>query len=206
MELLTSTHKKSAWLMTKSCRRLPGFTLIEILVALALLGILMSVVVPNINRFRPGYERKALVSDLSALVSRTWQDALVTRQLHRVWFDFIHRTITIERDTGTKDMRGEEKFEEVSGQYIKATISLPEYIQIKDLFIDGIDQMHRSGIPGFKIEHAWFYIYPDGSIQEVVINLFDTSDTTQSEAGTRLGLVLSPFTAKFTAYDTFQQP
>jgi hypothetical protein len=56
------------------------------------------------------------------------------------------------------------------------------------------------------INEVWFYIYPDGSTQEVIINVFDTSDTSQAEAGTRFGLVLSPFTGTFSVYDTFQRP
>ncbi len=191
----------------RPCRHsFSGFSLIEIVFALLLLGILMTYIIPSVDRFRPGYERKAFIANLSALTQRAWQSALVTRQLHRVKFDVIHHTVSIERDTGTKDAKGDEVYQEISGEYIKSEITWPDYLQIKDFFIDGVDQMHRISSPGFKIEETWFYAYADGSVQEVIINLFDTKDASQSEAGTRLSLVLSPFTAKFTTYDTFQQP
>jgi prepilin-type N-terminal cleavage/methylation domain-containing protein len=194
-------------MIRRSCRFIvSGFTLIEILVALLLLGLLLSYVIPSVDTFRPGYERKAFIADVSALTQRSWQNALVTQCLHRMRFDFARRTISVEQDTGTKDVQGNQQFKLIPGEYIKSEISWPEHLQIKDFFIDGVDQMHRIGVPGFKIEEAWFYTYPDGSVQEVVINLFDTKDATQSDAGTRLSLVLSPFTAKFTSYDTFQQP
>jgi prepilin-type N-terminal cleavage/methylation domain-containing protein len=190
-----------------SCSRAyAGFSLVEILVALLLLGILMTYIMPSIDRFRPGYERKAFITNLSALTQRAWQSALATHQLHRVKFDMTHHLVVIERSTGTKDPKGEDVYQEISGEYIRSEISWPDYLQIKEFFIDGVDQMHRIGVPGFKVEETWFYAYPDGSVQEVVINMFDTKDASQSEAGTRLSLVLSPFTAKFTNYDTFQQP
>lgn len=206
MESIIKIH---AWLTCSStgrpCKPSQGFSLLEIVVAIALLALLMAIGVPALNRFRPGYERNAFVSTLSALVQRTWQDAQITHKTHRIRFDIPHRTVIAEREMGKNDM-GEVQYQEVSSQYIQSRITWPAHIQIKDVFIDGIDQMHKPGMPGFKVEEVWFYVYADGSIQEVIINMFDTTDASQAEAGTRLGLVLSPFTAKFTAYDTFQQP
>ena len=206
MESITKIH---AWLTRivtcRPCKPSIGFSLLEIVVAIALLALLMSIGIPALNKFRPGYDRKAFISTLSALVQRTWQDAQVTHKTHRIRFDINHRTVIAEREIGKNDM-GELQYQEVSSQYMPSRITWPEHIQIKDVFIDGIDQMHKPGMPGFKIEEVWFYVYQDGSLQEVIINMFDTTDASQAEAGTRLGLVLSPFTAKFTAYDTFQQP
>ena len=184
----------------------PGFTFIEIIVVLAIMGLLMAVVVPNIQRFRPGYERNLFVTTVSALVQRAWQNALATHELHRVWFNIEQRTVVIQQATDKHNRAGEAIYQEISSEYIPASYTWPESLQIKDFFIDGTDFMHAPGTAGVKIHEVWFYIYPDGSCQEVIINIFDTADTTESEAGTRLSLVLNPFSARFTQYGTFQHP
>jgi hypothetical protein len=136
-------------------------------------------------------------------VQRAWQESLATHELHRLWFDLKKKKVVVQKATDKKDRMGEPIFQEISSEYIDATYEWPESLQIKDFFIDGVDVMH---VPSMRIDEVWFYLFPDGSCQEVIINIFDTADTSESEAGTRLSLVLNPFSLRFTQYATFQQP
>ncbi len=167
------------------------------------MGLLLTIAVPNLYRFRPGYERKKFVTSLSALVQRAWQNALATHELHRVWFDVQRRKVAVQRATDKRDRAGEPVYQEISSEYISAEYSWPETLQFKDFFIDGTDVLHA---PGMRIHEMWFFVFPDGSCEEVIMNIFDTADATESEAGTRMSLVLNPFTTRFVQYATFQQP
>lgn len=180
-----------------------GFTFIELVIVLAILGLMLAVAVPNFQKFRPGYERRQLVATLSVLTQRAWQNALATHELHRLWFDLERRKVVVQKATDKKDRSGEQIFEEISDEYVPASYHWPESLQIKDFFADGADLLH---VPGLRVEELWFYVFPDGSAQEVIVNFFDTADTSESEAGTRLSLVLNPFSVKFAQYETFQQP
>lgn len=180
-----------------------GFTFIEIAVVLAIFGLLATISVPLVQRWRPGYERALLVARLNSLVRRAWQSALTTHQVQRLLFDLEKRTVTLQRETQQRTKAGEPTYQELSSEYINAQISWPESIQVKDFFIEGMDAFH---VPGTRIQEVWFYVFPDGSSQEVILNFFDTADATEAEAGTRLSLVLNPFSASFKQYETFQHP
>lgn len=52
---------------------------------------------------------------------------------------------------------------------------------------------------------TWFYVVPDGMAQRVTINMTDSQDIDSGGRPAKIGLVLNPFNAQFTAYDTFKR-
>lgn len=201
-EMLKKVQRKNV--LVNGISRARGFTFLELVVALALIGLMATIVIPNLNRLQPGYERKEFITTLSALTQRAWQSAVTSQRQHRVWFDLLSHRVVIEKAAEKKNEKGEILYQELPHDYVASSYTWKPSLLIKDFFINGTDEMHRPGRVG-TINEVWFYIYPDGSTQEVIINVFDTSDTSQAEAGTRFSLVLSPFTGTFSIYDTFQQ-
>ena len=161
-----------------------------------IIALVATIAIPNLQQRMPGYQRKQFFTEISSLMAITWEHALRTNQLHRVLFDFDRRTIRIEVET--KEEKGKKSFKEITGAYRKTMYQWPETIEVRQFFIEGINEM-RSGV---KVDKMWIFITPEGLAQDVVINAVDTSQ----HAEIPLGLVLNPFTAQFTLYETFQKP
>lgn len=180
-----------------------GFTLLEILVVLAIIGVLMAVVVPNFRNLLPGRERKLFVAKLNGLTRIAWQRALVERKTQKISFDFDKRLIWLESATGAvKD--GTPEFAKAKGGYIPTALKIPKVIDIKNFIIEGFDEIGRYGA-GRKTTESWFYIIPDGMAQSVTINFLDTGNLNAAGKPRQFGLVLNPFNAQFRGYNAFQK-
>jgi len=167
------------------------------------MGLLLKIIVPNIQKMRSGYERKQFISKLNALLSFTWQHAIVTQAIHRIQFDLEKNSVSVYFATKEHTAHGKPLFSPVKGRYINTRIPWPQQIKIKQFFVLGFDEMRR--FVERTVSQVWFYVAPEGLAQEVIINFTDTSDTRQTLPRTT-SLVLNPFTAQFTVYDTFQKP
>lgn len=183
-----------------------GFTLIEILIAFAIIGILMSIVVPSFKQLLPRREREAFISTLSALARSAWQRALIERKVHKVSFNLKKNLFWVEMATGnTKE--GQPEFVPVKGTYAKTSVVVPKNIEIKNFIIEGFDEMGKRGGGGGKLSEfeSWFYIMPDGLSQAVTINFIDTKQKNAVGKPRQFGLVLNPFNAQFKTYESFQK-
>ena len=181
-----------------------AFTLLELIVALVIVGILGTIVAPNLGRLRPGYEHDQFVSNIRTLVRRGWQESLQNHQLHRLYFDLEKRIARLERETGKKTSTGEVAYEPVSSVYMMSVFTWPEALELKDLFIDSESMLHKTG--STRLNFFWFAIFPDGTAQHVLMNWFDKGDTKESDAGTRFSVEVSPFISKVTEAYGFKKP
>lgn len=183
-----------------------GFTLIELLVVMLLIGIMASLVVPNLRIMIPEQERKLFITQLNDLVQFAWQNALKTRKLHRIFFDFDKRTISVEqRIIDGQKIDKKEKYQVVTQAYLETSIIVPETINIINFFVENFgDEMRR--LSEGKTDSAWFFVIPDGVVQEVTINLVDHYDILSDGMPRQVGLVMNPFSAQFKVYDEFKSP
>lgn len=183
----------------------PGFGLLEILIALAILGALASIAVPNYMRQQASYERKKFVTSLNALMSELFQQALISEKIERVKFDFKKRSITMEQEGDHYDEDGNKVFKPVLLHYVDAKYRWPETFEFKQFFVKRQDEIAVRGTHGDTNE-VWFYVMPSGMAQEVIINILDTQDEAVHKDGTEMSLVLNPFTLQFREYHDFQIP
>lgn len=184
--------------------RRDGFSLLELLVVIAIIGILSAVIVPNLQRSTPRYEREAFIARFNALVQYGWQQSLITHNVHRVNVDIGKKLLTLTAaSSDEKDKAGELVFKPMLDASQDTECTIPDQIVIKQFFIEGFDMMAKFGRS--KAASVWFYIIPEGMVQSVVINFVDTKDLRDDQPHS-VGLVLNPFTAQFKTYDTFQKP
>jgi prepilin-type N-terminal cleavage/methylation domain-containing protein len=178
-----------------------GFSLLELLVVIAIIGILGAVIMPNINRSTPRSERDSFIARFNTLLQNAWQQTLVTHKTQQVNVDVGKRTIVVLQESEEKDRSGEPVFKPITDAPYDTAMTIPEQFIIKQFFIEGFDMMKKFS----KTKAIWFYIVPEGMVQDVVINFLDKKDTRDGQAR-QIGLVLNPFTALFKTYDTFQKP
>lgn len=182
-----------------------GFSLIEIIFGIVLLGIIVAMVVPNFSGRVPLYQRKEFISTLNAVVRRAWVKTIESAHPHKIVFNLHQRTLKIQERTEQKDAAGEFIFKDVHAQYIKAGFVWDERYKIENFYIEGVDEAGRHA-SGSQLEDIWFFIVPEGLAQEAIINILDTYDSKDGNEGKQIGLVLNPFSVEFEVYDDYQYP
>ncbi len=179
----------------------PGLSLIELMIALAIVGMIMASIIPMLQQREPGYERKQFTARLNVLMHFAWEQAVISHAVHRVLFDFKNHKAFVEKDV-TKSST-EKALEFVPSKGMGAEIAWPKTFIIRQFIVEGFDEMKRFG--GAKgAETSWFYIIPDGMTQQVTINGVDKEDNVYGKPS-EFGLVLNPYMAQFKAYDAYQK-
>jgi type II secretion system protein H len=195
-------HQKKNGL-TFGMNKKSGFSLLEIMIVLMLIGIIGSIITPNLQRSTPRYEREEFIARFNALTQLAWQQALMKHQLYQVSVDIGKRAIFLSQPTGTVDRSGNPVFKPAQDVVQNTSFVIPEQFDIKQFFIEGFDMMAK--FTKSKTEEVWFYVVPGGMTQDVVVNFVDNKDL-YNNAPRQVGLVLNPFSAQFKVYDTFQKP
>jgi type II secretion system protein H len=181
-----------------------GFSLIEIMVAIVLVGIMAAVIVPNLRPRKAKYEREEFIAKLNALTNLGKHNALMRNKTHRILVDLDKKYIELQAETDKKDEKGEPAFEKAkTGGYINTTFAWPKQMEVKNFYVEGFDEMEQVG--GRSTKQVWFFIIPSGLAQTVTINMFDTKDKIGGGKPRPVSLVLNPFSAQFKVYDTFQK-
>lgn len=178
-----------------------GYTLLEIMIVMLIIGVMASLLGPSLFSGRtPRYERDQFVARLNSLVSTAQQQAIIERTVHSLEFDFKKRLVTLKRAPYPGALA--DDFETIKGLGNAGYYVWPEQFEVKQFIIEGNDIM--KAFSRKDTGEGWFFIVPEGLVQEVTINFLDTKDTIDGDAR-KVGLVLNPFTAQFKTYDTFQK-
>ena len=183
----------------------PGFSLIEIMLGLALLGMIGLIVAPNFKKRVPLYERKKFISTLNAVAKKTSIRSLETGHPHKVLFNLSQRTIKIQERTEKKDDAQEYIFKDIITTYVKSSFRWDNRFVIENFYVEGVDEIGQHS-SGNQMEDVWFFVMPEGMSQEAIINFRDTQDMMNDSDGVKKGLVLNPFSVEFLEYDDYQHP
>lgn len=175
-----------------------GFSLLELLVVMFLIGIMATFGLRLIENLRPAHKEEQFVDHVRTLLAIAWQGALASGKVHRLYFDIKKRTMRVEMQTN-EPFEEKEIFEPVMRRYDQAQFSWPSTIAFKQFYIQGAESLRK---PGIKTEAIWFYVMPDGMVQDVIMNVEETVNAHTVP----FSLVINPFTAQLVKYETFQKP
>lgn len=171
------------------------------MVVILIVGMIARIIIPTINYRSSDQIKKECITYIGGLISNAWQSAIVKKKLHRIWFDLKKNIIKIE--VVKKIDESGETFEQLNMPYAKSEYQLPPSLEIKELFVDGINILNQ---PGIKTETAWFYITSDGLVQPTIINIADRSEYGATDSNSVIGLVVNPFSGQLKTYGTFAKP
>ena len=178
-----------------------GFTIIELVVVIFIIGLLATISIPNFRKRRPSYERKQFVSHINALVQTAWQEAIEKFKLRVVAFNEKTRQVSIGEMPIDPKNPTKKDFKPLKFKYLKTNYTWPENLVIKNFFVNGKDELVRS-----DKREIYIFINPEGFTDDAIINILDTSDLTIDGKEKQLSLVLNPFKIQFKKYDSFQKP
>jgi len=154
-----------------------GFTLIELIIVMLIMGVLLTVAMPRFRKFGPT-SREQFVSNLNALTQEAARAAQFLSKVQKVLFDFTSHKIELW---------------DIDGKKLKKFTRIPDEVEVKDFFINQKSQFGQ----GLKKYTAYFLIDSHGITQDVKIFFVDHS---QNVRGPSLGsneVILNPITAKF---------
>lgn len=180
-----------------------GFSLIEILVAVAIIGLLATIVVPNLRRSKAKDASDKFISELNSLTGFALQNAIKTKKMHQIFFNFAAGKRDVSVNIATeKDKYGKDQYVPVTKAYTKTNIKMTDNLELKNFYVGNKDEAGK--LLYGKGGDVYFFV-GDGICQAIVINYLlaeDKYDRKKKE----LGLVLNPFCAQFEAFNEFKKP
>jgi prepilin-type N-terminal cleavage/methylation domain-containing protein len=127
-----------------------GFSLMELVIVLIIIGFSTSLVMPYLSRFTKSVELKATAKKVSGILRYYRSEAVQKGKVHQVLFDPDLREVSIQSLESTEDKAANQKREEMVQ---KNKYHLPDGIQIKELKIPS--PQYPAGSPAIEF-------YPNG--------------------------------------------
>lgn len=190
--------------MSGSLHNKRGFTFIELMVAIFLIGIMAAVTIPYLRGDDPELVRNQFVEELNTFSSLVWYNAIVTGKVHKVVIDLQESQMFAEIQTDEKTGQGDPKYEPMQIDYSNSLFNWDNRkFEIKDIYVNNKSALFSGDGNSDKV---WFFIMPDGLSQSVKINFYDVAEGKDFGESSDYSLVLNPFSVQFKIYETFQKP
>lgn len=185
-----------------------GFTLLELMVVIVLLGLLIAIAIPTINSLN-GTDLKNEVMRVSGLFSEVYSRAAISGITHRVNFDLDNQSYWVEKKVGDAGTLAPELgYEEIMKEKLKNYTSEQEKEKIERFLpnfkvVEG-DLGEKYKLKNLVIYGAWTEHMQEVAREGIVSIYFFSGGYTQSafisigkkdeEADTSMYVALSPLT------------
>jgi prepilin-type N-terminal cleavage/methylation domain-containing protein len=179
-----------------------GFSFLELMVVLALIGLLGAFVVPNIFKTTQGAVQKEFLSEFETLIKGAVLRSILENTVHQIYIDTVHEFVEIRiYDEQSVETNEHKKFIRLQDKDYTTRVKFLKRFAIQNFFINGIDEV----AVGTVMQDVMFYIMPDGSSQAIIANIAD-QDTVVEMQDNLFSVIINPFYARMSVYETFQTP
>jgi general secretion pathway protein H len=127
-----------------------GFSLIELIVVLVVIGLSASLVVPSLSRFSKTVELKGAARKISAILRYCRSEAVNKGQTYQIIFDSDLREVRVQKTESSEEKEQELKRE---GKSVRQMYHLPTGIHVKEVNIAS---------PQYASDYPTFEFYPNG--------------------------------------------
>jgi prepilin-type N-terminal cleavage/methylation domain-containing protein len=172
--------------MVTSIRKQKAFSILELVVAIAVIGTLLTVAIPQFIGRSAAAERQRFVEELNLMLNAAYINAIDTHTSHRIIYDFKQSLFSVEHEVKTGE------YESLGSALAHATCDVPVGYIFEQFIINNKDEMATSS----ERSTAWFFLSENGVPQEVRLTV------ALDEGKGKMWLVLNPFLVQFIAYDT----
>ena len=128
-----------------------GFSLVEMIVVLVLIGVSISLLAPSLSRFSKGIELKATVKKISAILRYCRSEAINKGRVYQVFFDSESREVKVQPMAPSEEKEGEAKNADKGFPKI---YSVPAGVNLKEVKTESPES--SSDLPTIEF-------YPNGS-------------------------------------------
>ncbi|MFH1644648.1 MAG: type II secretion system protein [bacterium] len=180
-------------------KKIPAFTLIEMMVVIILVGIMATIVIPRLYWRKPQTEWQNVLDDLNNMVFFARQEAVSDKKIYRLLFksnqnepDFI-----IVQEEGIDEENPTKKiYEQVRSYYFDTKYEFDESIKMVAFYSGGKEMFEENKNVGYC------YVVPDGLVQDVMIRMIRRKDEKES----KVSFKMMPFQGEFVMYEGFLKP
>lgn len=177
-----------------------GFTFIEMMVVMILIGVIATIVIPRFAHRTPGAEWPTILNELNNLVTFAQQEAMANQKIYRLTFSKNqqpHCSIIVEEENIDPENPNKKIYTPASSYAIEPHYDFHESIGLKALY----NGKQKTLIEDEK-GTAHCYLIPDGLAQEITLYLFHKNQP--EEKG--VTLTLQPFAGLFTLEEGYIKP
>jgi type IV pilus assembly protein PilA len=133
-----------------------AFSLIELLIVVAIIGLMATVAIPNLNIFKKKQTENQFLSSINYITKLAWDNASNTNLMQRVVFNFDEKTIQLEQlEKLEQKTESKPEYKLLDGKFFDTKVKMGD-VEIKNIYINGLDEMKLKAEESSK-NTVWFY-------------------------------------------------
>jgi prepilin-type N-terminal cleavage/methylation domain-containing protein len=184
-------------------KKIAGFTLMELMVVITILGIMSFFVIPRLSAIR-GAPLKKTSADLARNIKYIYNKSMMQNKKYRIVYDFESSGIYTEFEEEKKEEKEDEKEEEetqeeekylITGKFVLDNdfsikkLRLPDNIKFNGIYTSHNDKITKEG-------KDYTMIMPNGFVEKTIIYLEDNFNRIYT-------LTISPMTGALKIYNEY---
>ena len=180
--------------------RRSGFTLLEILLVMVVIGVVATMTLPRLFRKKPQAKWETVLDEVNNLVSYARQEAISNQNIYRLHFQTTRAggyRVQVEVESDDPEKPTQKLYTPTKSYYFNPQYTFPKSITIQAVYHGREEQLSQNR------QHAYCYVIPDGLVQEILIHLVRKEE---DEKESKVSFQMAPFFGKFELHTGLIRP